>query len=331
MILHPLRVDHQHINGLALCRVCRTRTTAQRFRLAARALRTPSAGRPHRQRRPRPLGQGGGKAHRLARQAVVAATRQLRHVLLRHKHVPSPLRPQGVEPRRRVELPAHDARGVPKQREVPAALQRPGKEPRAALQRPGAPHPRPHLDIPEQVHHQRRRPGYGPEDGIAVHPRHPPPHHQRIRRQLHPLLRTHRHPASPKHPFASRRHGNRAQRHPKHQQGATPRHRPPRHRQRQQPPNSPHDAPHLTPQSNFPAPPLTAARDRSLRQTYQGCRERATRAHHQASAPGHSVSALRRELPELGVQRTLPCASPKGATSLSQAAKLSGLLGELRG
>ncbi len=261
MILHPLRVDHQHINGLALCRVCRTRTTAQRFRLAARTLRAASAGRPHRQRSPRPLGQGRCEACRPTRQAVVAATRQLRHVLLRHKHALSPLRPQGVEPRRRVELPAHDARGVPKQREVPAALQRPGKEPRAALQRPGAPHPRPHLDIPEQVHHQRRRPGHGPEDGIAVHPRHPPPHHQRIRRQLHPLLRTHCHPASPKHPLASRRHYRERQSHRHHSDGLPRRanglRQPRRHCFKQR------SHSHLNPNPVFPAPATQKERHRA--------------------------------------------------------------------
>lgn len=90
-----------------------------------------------------------------------------------------------------MELPAHDARDVPEQREVPAVLQRSREEPRAAVQHLRAPHLRLHLDIAEQIERQRLRPRRGAEDHAAVHMRYPPAHRVRVRFELQPLLLAH--------------------------------------------------------------------------------------------------------------------------------------------
>ena len=178
MILHPLRIKHQHINRLGAPR------RGGRHHRCVLSLPGPAAMRcPG----PRP-GQREWRAHR----AVVAAARQPGHVLLFDEHMARPMRPQRVDARPRVELPTDDARGVPEQREVPAARQRAREEPRAALQRLGAPHLRRHPDIAEQVERQRLRPRRGAEHRAIIHPRHPPPHHIRVRLKLQPLLDAHR-------------------------------------------------------------------------------------------------------------------------------------------
>ena len=130
----------------------------------------------------------GRARNRLPERDIVAATGQRGDVLLLDEYAPRPKRAHGEDTHRRMELAAQDAARAAEQREAPAANQPAGEKLRAALQRLGAPHPRLQFRIREQIQLQRPVPRRRLEHRVDRHPRLPPPHHIRIRRQLLPLL-----------------------------------------------------------------------------------------------------------------------------------------------